>query len=216
MRAMRQPPEKTLAKTPRKPSDALRAERRRQILEAAWVCFQRQGIHATAMSEIIGESGLSAGAVYAYFSGKEELIAAAVTTSLAGLKERLAPILEAEPAPAPEILVAQIAEAVTSFTDRKRYDLRRVALLGWAEAQRDERLRATMQGFYLEFRNALARAATQWKARGDIGPKAGEEDVARALLSSVLGLVVQSAILGDVTPAEFARGMAHLTRRDEG
>ncbi|MGE3872078.1 MAG: TetR/AcrR family transcriptional regulator [Parvibaculaceae bacterium] len=45
-------------------SDEKRLARRMQILEAAWTCFQKQGLHATTMADIINASGLSAGAVY--------------------------------------------------------------------------------------------------------------------------------------------------------
>ncbi len=40
------------------------AARRIQILEAARVCFIRDGFHATSMQDIQRESGLSAGAIY--------------------------------------------------------------------------------------------------------------------------------------------------------
>ena len=66
-----------------------RTERRGQILNAAWRCFQREGLHVTTMNEIIRASGLSAGAVYSYFENKEDLILAALTTSLSELRERL-------------------------------------------------------------------------------------------------------------------------------
>ena len=38
--------------------------------------FARDGFHQTSMADILRQSGLSAGAVYSYFSGKEEIIAA--------------------------------------------------------------------------------------------------------------------------------------------
>ncbi len=89
-------------------SDERRAARRTQILEAAWTCFQRQGLHATTMDDIIRSAGLSAGAVYSYFPSKEELILAAVTGSLGGLRDLVGPILGARPLPAPDVLVTQI------------------------------------------------------------------------------------------------------------
>ncbi|MBW8820389.1 MAG: helix-turn-helix transcriptional regulator, partial [Streptomyces sp.] len=52
--------------------------RRRQILDGAAVCFARNGFHATSMQDVLKEADLSAGAVYRYFSGKEELIGAIV------------------------------------------------------------------------------------------------------------------------------------------
>lgn len=62
-----------------KVSDAHRESRRDQILDAAVTCFLRRGIRATTMAEIIAESELSAGAIYSYFDGKQELALAAVT-----------------------------------------------------------------------------------------------------------------------------------------
>ncbi|MFT3972318.1 MAG: TetR/AcrR family transcriptional regulator [Amaricoccus sp.] len=191
-------------------SDERRAARRLQILEAAWRCFQRQGLHATTMDDIIREAGLSAGAVYSYFPGKEALILAAVTDSLGGIRDLVAPALATRPLPAPDVLAGRIMQAVADFSTREGYDLRRIALLGWSEAQRNEPLRQTMRDFYLPFRDALEAAAAQWQASGQLRPGSAAPDVARAILAAVLGYVVQSAVLGDVEPEEIARGIRAL------
>jgi AcrR family transcriptional regulator len=191
-------------------SDERRAARRMQILEAAWTCFQRQGLHATTMDDIIRNAGLSSGAVYSYFPSKEELILAAVTDSLGGLRDLLGPTLEARPLPTPPMLIAQVTERIAGFTVRDGYDLRRIALLGWSEAQRNERLRETMTSFYLPFRARLEAAAMEWQAAGLLTAHVPASDVAKAMLATVLGFVVQSAILGDVAPAEISRGLLGL------
>ncbi len=36
-------------------------------------CFARQGYHATSMDDVVRQSGLSVGAIYSYFTSKEEL-----------------------------------------------------------------------------------------------------------------------------------------------
>lgn len=197
-------------------SDDRRLARRSQILEAAWICFQRNGLHATTMDDIIRASDLSAGAVYSYFAGKEELIFAAVGTSLAGLQERLAPIMLARPVAPPAEFVGQVAGAVADFTRRDGYDLTKIAVLGWGEAQRNERLRAAMQGFYAAFRDRIAEAATAWKADGHLPESASGPDVAKLVLSAILGFVVQQAILGDVAPRDLARGLGDLAGRGAG
>ncbi len=56
--------------------------RRRQILEAAARCLSRNGYTGTTMKEILAESRLSAGAVYNYFPGKEEIYAALLDQSV--------------------------------------------------------------------------------------------------------------------------------------
>ena len=48
--------------------------RREQILDAATTCFARKGIRETTMQELCAEAGLSPGAVYRYFGGKQEIV----------------------------------------------------------------------------------------------------------------------------------------------
>jgi AcrR family transcriptional regulator len=195
-------------------SDERRAARRAQILEAAWACFQKQGLHATSMDDIVRASGLSAGAVYSYFASKEALIFAAVTTSLGALRDLVATVLEATPPPPPEELVRRLAALVAEFTAREGYDLRRIALLGWAEAQRNEQLRETMQGFYGAFRLGLTETAGRWRDEGRLPPDAAPPEVAKLILATVLGFVVQSVLLGDVRPEDLGRGLGDLMAGD--
>lgn len=191
-------------------SDAKREQRRAQILHAAWTCFQRQGLHATTMDDIIAASGLSAGAVYTYFKGKEELILAAITTSLTGLRALLHPIVGRDPPPPPAALAAEITATIAGFAARGDFDLRRLALLGWSEAQRNRRVATTMRDVYLEFRGELAATAKKWQGAGVVSPQADPDEIAKSLLSLILGFVVQSALLGDVSAEEIGRGMAGL------
>src|ERR1700685_4704206 len=59
--------------------------RRRQILDAARRRFIKNGFHATSMQDVLTEADLSAGAVYRYFRGKEDIIAAIADEALAEL-----------------------------------------------------------------------------------------------------------------------------------
>lgn len=61
-----------------KVSEAHLEQRRHQILDAAIACFVRKGFHQTTMADIAAEAGVSDTLAYRYFSGKEELIEAAV------------------------------------------------------------------------------------------------------------------------------------------
>ncbi|MFP6654595.1 MAG: TetR/AcrR family transcriptional regulator [Myxococcota bacterium] len=52
------------------------AVRRAQILKAAQACFSRTGFHKTKMDDIVEASGLSKGALYWHFKGKDEIFLA--------------------------------------------------------------------------------------------------------------------------------------------
>jgi len=52
--------------------------RREEIILAAYKCFAAKGLHNTTMQDIYEATNLSPGAVYNYFSGKEEIVVAAV------------------------------------------------------------------------------------------------------------------------------------------
>lgn len=191
-------------------SDARRAERRTQIIDAARACFDRQGPHATTMDDIIRMSGLSAGAVYSYFRSKDELVVAALTASLTGLRERLEPLFRREPVPEPAELVRAIVEGVAGYSAKEAFDLKRVAVQGWAEAQRNEPLRATLRSFYIGYRDLLVGIAGTWKRSGAIDSAADPDDVGKMLLALFLGFVAEATILGDVEPAAIDRGLQGL------
>ncbi len=75
--------------------------RRRQILDGAAVCFARNGFHATSMQDVLKAVDLSAGAVYRYFSGKEELIAAIAAEVLETVRDTLERSARENPRPPP-------------------------------------------------------------------------------------------------------------------
>ncbi|WP_334147277.1 TetR/AcrR family transcriptional regulator [Hyphomicrobium sp.] len=192
-------------------SEEQKLARRLQILNAGWRCFDRNGLHATRMDDIIAEAGLSAGAVYSYFKNKDDLVQAALITSMTGLAERLRPILESDDPAPPAVLLENIAAAIEAFTKRDGFDLKRLALLGWAESQRDEKLKGIMQAFYEAFLAQLAGCVARWKAAGLVDGATETEPLARALLALLLGYTVQAAVVGGMSPGIFRQGVETLT-----
>lgn len=68
-------------------TDATKAARRAQIIEAAISCFLEKGYTNTSMSDIIKASGLSSGSIYSHFSGKEDILNIAINERLNNVKE---------------------------------------------------------------------------------------------------------------------------------
>lgn len=75
-------------------TEATKAARRAQIIEAAIACFIERGYTNTSMSDIIKASGLSSGSIYSHFSGKENILVSAVNERLENLKNLYAALPE--------------------------------------------------------------------------------------------------------------------------
>ena len=75
-------------------TDATKAARRTQIIEAAIDCFLDHGYTNTSMSDIIKASGLSSGSIYSHFSGKEDILISAINERLNNVKELYATLPE--------------------------------------------------------------------------------------------------------------------------
>jgi TetR/AcrR family transcriptional regulator, transcriptional repressor of aconitase len=191
-------------------TDQQRDARREQILAATWQCFYRRGIHATSMEQIIREAGLSAGAVYLYFKSKEELILNAIQAQMADVQEMVTPLLEADQAADPTEFIHEITASVAGLTSRMGIDLNSVILMCWSEAQTNPKVKSLIRNYQKGYRKSLSKLVERWQKKGLIEPKADPDDVAKALLSLLLGFIAQSALIGDVKPRSVARGMTSL------
>jgi AcrR family transcriptional regulator len=192
-------------------SEAHREMRRAQILDAAWRCFYREGVQATTMEQIIREADMSASAMYRYFSGKDDIIFSAITSSLTAVGKLLEPIVAQELSPT--ALVECVTADIEAFSERQGFNLASIAMHGWSEAQRDDKVRLLIRDFYLRFRQQLAARVDRWKKAGALSAHADTAEVAKALQSIILGYVVQMAIMRDVEPMLHAQGLAALIEK---
>lgn len=175
-----------------------RRARQEQVLDAARACLQEHGLEAVSMEMIIARSGLSTGAVYGYFKGKDQIINAVVAEGTAAMADDLAPVLATtEPPPLPE-LVGQVLRAVVGFGRYKKDDIDRllVALHGWSHSQSNPELRTATRTSYAGLRKLFADAAKRWQAGGTFDPGADPQAVAELLTSITLGFVAQQALAG--------------------
>ena len=175
-----------------------RSARRRHILHAARMCFQRDGLHAATMDDIIRASGLSAGAVYGYFKSKDDLI------------QLLRPLFQLKPLPPPDTFMHQLMAAIAEYSAQDGVDLKRVALMGWSEAQRSDRVLASLRRYYDAVVADLAGAVKSWQASGAMAKHVEPREMAGALLAILLGQVAQSAIMGDEAALAASRGLRNL------
>ena len=172
-----------------KVSQAYLDARRGEILDAAIVCFAREGFHRTTMAEIVKESEVSPGAIYNYFDGKEEIIEA-----IAEERREVEQALIAEATRA-----GTVVEALRRLRDGFFGDLktpkerlrRRLSIQLWAEAQRNPRILRLVRGSFEGPLKMLSGILAEAQRRGEISGKVDAEATARFLIGAFYGLVLQ-------------------------
>jgi AcrR family transcriptional regulator len=189
-------------------SQRYREARRRQVLDAARRCFARAGFHNTSMQDVFAESGLSAGAVYGYFAGKDDLVAAIVEEVLAEVVTALEVVTESDPLPPLHAVAARLLHALDGGAHGG--ELARLAVQVWAEAGRNEELSARLAGYYREMRDRFAALVRRYQAAGGVDPSADAQQVAQVLTALGPAFLSQRALLGDVSAGSFAAGVEGL------
>jgi TetR/AcrR family transcriptional regulator, transcriptional repressor of aconitase len=194
-------------------TDERREARREQVLEAARACLQEHGLEAVSMEMIIARSGLSTGAVYGYFKGKDQLISAVVAEGTAAMAENLAPVLTNPKPPPPAEFVEQLLRAVLGFGQDKEMDIDRlyVSLHGWSHSQSDPELKESMRVSYAGLRQLLTDVVRRWQASGTVDATIDPEGMAELLTSITLGFVAQRALAGSANLHAHAAALASLT-----
>ncbi|MGW0536730.1 TetR/AcrR family transcriptional regulator [Streptomyces sp. NPDC003032] len=189
--------------------------RRRQILDGAALCFARNGFHATSMQDVLKEVGLSAGAVYRYFTGKEELIAAIVSEVLADIRGIFDAAARQSPPPPPDVLLGQVIAEVLDLRPGMRDGdtsyFPRLMVQVWTETLRDERLSAVMGGVYAEVRAGWVSVVEAYQEAGMMRADVPADHVARTMIAVVQGFAAQYALFDDVRVEALQDGLRALT-----
>ncbi|MFD0144761.1 MULTISPECIES: TetR/AcrR family transcriptional regulator [unclassified Streptomyces] len=190
--------------------------RRRQILDGAARCFARNGFHATSMQDVLTEVGLSAGAVYRYFSGKDELIAAIATEAFAGIRGAFEEASRATPPPTPDVLLGAVLrlflEERIEGADRQAFA--RLILQVWSETLRNEHLFRTLSEGYDGMREAWGKLVDAYRASGILAADVPADRVARTLIATAQGFIAQQALFGDVEVEVLEDGLRGLMSMD--
>lgn len=139
-------------------------EKRREILEAAWRCFVRQGFHGASTAQICSEAGVSSGHLYHYFDSKEAIVAAMVEIQLAHAMARYRGLMES-PDPIRALIedmkAPKTPKEVTSHT--MQFDM-------LAEARRNPVLAKIVHDSHRQIQELLSELLHQAQQDGRIDP----------------------------------------------
>jgi AcrR family transcriptional regulator len=180
--------------------------RRQQILDAALTCFDRAGFHGASMQDVFEEAGLSTGAVYRYFSSKEDIV---VALAAQRHTKEAALIDEALQVDDPRAALHRLADLYFEWlVDPDEQRRRRIGVQIWAEAVHNERLRAAVQAG-ADQRRLLTGLLEKAKQQNLLEPAADVEAMTRVYLALFQGFLIQQAWQPDLDVAPYL-GQLHL------
>lgn len=178
-----------------------RSANRQAIVDAARRCFARDGFHQTSMPDLLAEAGISAGAFYRYFAGKEDLIREIAREAFGALGVLLATRLGGHPGPSVADVVALVVEtlAADEFTIGDRTvdtdEQFRVAVQAWGEVLRDEALAEEAGTGIGRVVDGIAAALERGRAAGRVPAALDPHDGARFVVAIAPGLIMQRIVL---------------------
>lgn len=186
-----------------KVSDQHRAAQRERIHRAAVTCIERTGLGALTMGDIIRESGLSAGAIYGYYPGKQELTRAVAEAVLGGRREEMRELLESDPVPPPAEVIERLASGIPTA----------LVLQFWASAIADGSVEEIARSMLAQVQQLLGPYLERWmQSQGH--PQAEARTTAELLLPAVIGLmqgyILQHEINAGVTLEKYAAAIDAL------
>jgi TetR/AcrR family transcriptional regulator, transcriptional repressor of aconitase len=166
--------------------------RRQQIVDAARARFASHGFARTSMADIVAESGLSNGAIYRYFTSKDEIVVAVCEQGSEAL---------------PKALNAHAIDAFLGHVRARARDTDHARLVAqiYAEAAVSPPLAAIVQQQLAATRAAIA----------DLVParrRPHADEIAEAFVALCSSYSQQLAIRGDLDPAPFTRALMAIIK----
>lgn len=181
---------------------------RRRIQESALETIRHKGLAQVTMGDIIKESGLSAGAIYGYYKGKDELILDVAHTVLDGRLDMLDRLATAEPVLAPAQAIAELLASIPPEWIESG-----VMLQLWRMSGTDPAVFEQAKGLATAMADSIDRYLTAWFGQQGM---AGEDVAERSrvllpvFMALVQGYIVQRSILPQFDPADYAASVELL------
>ncbi len=164
------------------------AARREHILDAAERCFARAGFHRTTMQDICKEAQVSAGALYVYFSSKEELIAGISERDRGQLARQLSELASAND------LIAALTRLAEHYSIEEPQHKRVLCIEIAAESTRNPAVGEIFRSVDHYVIDSFERIFTEAKRAGKIAPAFDPHLLAQVLVLLGDGLFWRRAV----------------------
>ena len=203
-------------------TDERRAANRSQIVAAARRCFSRDGFHRTSMPDIAAEAGMSVGAPYRYFAGKEEIILEIAGDAFRVMFDPVERLVDATGTVTVADLIAAAIDPVSGEVtvdaagqDVPVDELLRCAVQAWGELLRHEGLRQRAEAGFEDLRHRIADALRNGQRSGGVPAGLDPDRGARVVMAVLHGFVLQHTAFGLDDTAGFIHDV-RVTLADAG
>ncbi len=187
--------------SPKVPQAYLEA-RRAEILGAAFQCFVEKGFHNTTMQDIYKASNLSPGAVYNYFSSKEEI----VITVLKGFSDWYISSLDSLISENPNESLNNIFRFWLSIIKQNDISNRiSVQLDFYSEATRNKGIREAMLKNQDATHDRLIELIKHNQRAGVFNARLDPLSIARAIMGMVFGIMIHKSLDPEVDLDAFGQ-----------
>ena len=186
-------------------SQAHEQEIRDRIVAAAVRVFGDKGFHSSTIADVCRESGLSVGAIYTYFSSKEELFRLSCDQIAARGLDELAERLAGATSTAQRMRIA--IDLYIETIDEYAGAPGQISLVqAWAEADREPSVRAMLAARRERLVGAGQLLIRQGMAAGELPAWLDVDAITRGFLGLLDGLMLQRIESGDAyRPADLGK-----------
>ncbi|MFK0143385.1 TetR/AcrR family transcriptional regulator [Streptomyces murinus] len=196
-----------------------RQAKRAEIVAAARRCFSRDGFHQTSMPDIAAEAGVSAGAPYRYFVGKDEIILAIAGDAFRLIFTPIEQLAASTTAATVGDLVTASLKALSaeSVTDAAGHDvpveeLLRCAVQTWSELLRNDDAHAHALYGFESVRASIADALRRGQTAGTVALTVDPDRGARVVMGLLHGFLLQRVAFGLTDTTGFSDDLQSLLK----
>jgi AcrR family transcriptional regulator len=187
---------------PKKRSRPTRAQTRARLLQAAGEVFAERGYDRASLDDVAAAAGLTKGAVYSSFAGKDELFYALMAERI---DERLALVAAAvDRQSTPEAMSSDVGSGLVELISSQA-DWHLLFIEFWARAVRDDGLREDFARHRRAARDVIARFLERQAAEIGVEIPIPADQLAVAVLALSNGIAIeQLADPETVDPSTFS------------
>ncbi len=172
------------------------SERREHIIDAALECFSRRGFGGTTIPDILREANVSTGALYTYFTSKEDIVDAVVERWRQWRSRRFqrtrhkASVWEG---------LDTISEIYVGPAAREKYQhWMRLAVQLWGEAEGNTRIDEILRHHWKERHEHLVTLIRSGMESRQIKLDLDADSVAKVLVATYMGIILHKVREPDV------------------